>query len=182
MDQGLIPRRYAKALFKFAETPQRQQHLYALMGNLAKAFDKDHLLQQTVKNPFVENAAKEQLVFTAAGVSDPAKEKDLADFVKLLVTNRRVDMIRDIALAYLYIYRHTNNIYSVKIESAAPLSDADRQRIVDMIEKHLDGATAEYSYEVDPDLIGGFVVNIDSERLDASIKNELKQLRLKLIK
>jgi F-type H+-transporting ATPase subunit delta len=182
MDQGLIPRRYAKALIKFADTPQRQQHLYLLMGNVVKAFDKDHLLQQTIKNPFVDNAAKEQLVFTAAGVSDPAKEKDLADFVKLLVANGRIDMMRDIALAYLNQYRQINNIYNVKIESAAPLNDADRQRIVDMIEKHLNGATAEYSYEVKPELIGGFVVNIDSERLDASISNELKQLRLKLIK
>ena len=39
----------------------------------------------------------------------------------------------------------------------------------------------EYSQRVDPDLIGGFVINIDNEQLDASISNELKQLRLKLL-
>ena len=40
----------------------------------------------------------------------------------------------------------------------------------------------EYTYSTDPDLIGGFTVDIDNERLDASVKNELKQLRLKLLK
>ncbi len=39
----------------------------------------------------------------------------------------------------------------------------------------------EYDFKIDPELIGGFTVNIGSERLDASIKNELKQLRLKLL-
>lgn len=39
----------------------------------------------------------------------------------------------------------------------------------------------EYSERVDPELIGGFVVNIDNERLDASVSNEFKQLRLKLL-
>ncbi len=39
----------------------------------------------------------------------------------------------------------------------------------------------EYTFRVDPDLIGGFTVDIDNERLDASVKNELKQLRLRLL-
>ena len=40
----------------------------------------------------------------------------------------------------------------------------------------------EYVSRVDPDLIGGFTVSIDNERLDASVRNELKQLRLNLLK
>ena len=40
----------------------------------------------------------------------------------------------------------------------------------------------EYDTHVNPDLIGGFTVSIDNERLDASVKNELKQLRLNLLK
>ena len=38
----------------------------------------------------------------------------------------------------------------------------------------------EFIATINPALLGGFVVNIDNERLDASIKNELEQLRLKL--
>jgi F-type H+-transporting ATPase subunit delta len=85
------------------------------------------------------------------------------------------------ALAYLQIYRKANNIYSVQIVSAAPLAEADSKRLRALIDRHLNGATAEYTYATNPDLIGGFVVNIDSERLDASVKNELEQLRLNLL-
>ena len=46
---------------------------------------------------------------------------------------------------------------------------------------HLDGGTMEYHHRVDPALIGGFTVTIDNDKLDASVADELKQLRLKLL-
>jgi F0F1-type ATP synthase delta subunit len=39
----------------------------------------------------------------------------------------------------------------------------------------------EYDHAVDASLIGGFVVDINSERLDASLESELRQLRFKLL-
>ena len=65
--------------------------------------------------------------------------------------------------------------------AAAPMAPADEERLKKFISSHLDGGTMEYDFKIDPELIGGFTVNIGSERLDASIKNELKQLRLKLL-
>ena len=54
-------------------------------------------------------------------------------------------------------------------------------RLKSLVEKHLGDATVEFTKDVDPDLIGGFVVTVNSERLDASVSNEIKQLRLKLL-
>lgn len=119
------------------------------------------------------------LLTTAAGAT--AKDAVFADFIKLLIVNNRIDAVRGAALAYLDLYRKANNIYLVEITSAAPLSDSEMKRLRQIIESHVGGATVEYHTDIDPDLIGGFVVKIDSERLDASIKNELKQLRLKLL-
>ena len=85
-------------------------------------------------------------------------------------------------LAYLTIYRKANNIYLVEVVSATTMDEADQARLHKLIEKHLNGGSMEYSQRVDSQLIGGFVVNIDSERLDASVQNELKQLRLNLLR
>ena len=99
-----------------------------------------------------------------------------------MVENNRLSAIRSIALAYLTIYRKANNIYLVEVVSAAPMDKADQARLQNLIEKHLNGGSMEYSQRVDSQLIGGFVVNVDSERLDASVQNELKQLRLNLLR
>ena len=54
------------------------------------------------------------------------------------------------------------------------------QAITDIVKRQLKGMTLEISERIDPEIIGGFVVIIDSLVLDASVKNELQHLRLKL--
>ena len=98
-----------------------------------------------------------------------------------MVQNGRLDAVRDIALAYIALYRRANNIRLVTVTSAAPLDAAEEKRLRALIQKHLGGATMEYETAVNPDLIGGFTVSIDNEKLDASVANELKQLRLSLL-
>ena len=61
------------------------------------------------------------------------------------------------------------------------MAPADEDRLRKLIQRHLGSAQMEYRHLIDPDLIGGFVVSIDNEKLDASVANELKQLRLKLL-
>lgn len=183
MDQGLIPRRYAKALMKFALEKGKLDQVYDLMLNLEKAFGENKSLRSVIANPFVSADEKTGIILTAAGTkSDDDNSAILRDFVKLLEKNNRMDQLQGIVLAFITEYRAAKNIYKVDIESAAQLSDADKKRLTSMIDRHLNGGTAEYSFSVNPDLIGGFTVNINNERLDASVRNELKQLRLNLLK
>lgn len=179
MNDGLIPRRYAKALLKFAAEKGQDKRVYQLMQTLSDSFAAQPALGKAVTNPFVPAADKTKLLMTASGAD--AKDSVFADFIRLLDVNNRIDMMRQMALAYLEMYRKANDIYLVEITSAAPMGDKEMKRLKALIESHVGGATVEYETAVDPDLIGGFVVKIDSERLDASIKNELKQLRLKLL-
>lgn len=179
MDQGLVPRRYAKALYEVALERGQQTKLYEQMLNVVQAFVAAPSLSETMNNPFVSEADKAQLITSAAKATKA--DAMLADFIKLLTTNRRLGMVRDIAAAYIRIYRQANDIYSVEVIAAAPMDEAEQQRLRKLIQSHLGKGTMEYDFRVDPELIGGFIVNIDNERLDASVKNELKQLRLKLL-
>ncbi len=179
MDQGLIPHRYAKALYKFACERGSAERAYQLMQALSAAFVTEPGLDAAVTNPFVANDDKVRLLTTAAGAT--AADTAFTDFLKLLIDNRRIDMIRLMAIAYEDLYRKDNNIYRINVASAAPLAPETEQRLRKLVQKHLGDAKMEYNTSVDPDLIGGFVVNIDSERLDASVKNELKQLRQSLL-
>lgn len=179
MNDGLIPRRYAKALYKFALENGNDAKLYTLMGNIVREFEAQPELGKVMANPFIPSDQKEKLVVTAAGA--PKEHPVLSRMVALLQENHRLDMTADIARAYLTIYRDAKNIHSVTVTSAAPLDEATEKRIASVVTKHLGGGSMEYSSRVDPQLIGGFTVNIDNNKLDASVANELKQMRLKLL-
>jgi F-type H+-transporting ATPase subunit delta len=181
MNQGLIPRRYAKALIEHAAPLKADDKLYELMQQLTAVFAATPELQSTLANPHVSDADKLKLIATAAG-GDAAAVPVLADFIKLLQQNKRLGSLRDIALAYVDLYRKAKSIHRVVITSAAPLADAELQRMHHLVDAHLPaGATAEYLHEVNPELIGGFTIAIDHEELDASLANDFKQLRLKLL-
>lgn len=179
MNDGLIPRRYAKALYKFAAEKGTQKRVYELMRSLVKSFDAEPSLTRALENPFVPDADKKALLITASGAADA--DAAFADFLSLLSKNRRLRESRLIALAYTQIYREENNIYVVKVESAVPLTEAEESRLKSLIKKHLRGGAMEYSSSLNPDLIGGFIVSVGNDRVDASVSNELKQLRLNLI-
>lgn len=179
MNQGLIPRRYAKALYKYALDKGAQNKVYELMSTLERSFESNPELNAVLANPFIAAADKIKLIRTAADAGE--SDAVLVDFIKLLIENHRIDMTREIGLAYLDIYRKENRIYVVKVTSAAPLGKDDENRLKALIEKHLAGGTMEYGFYVDPSLIGGFRVEVGNERIDASISNELKQLRLNLL-
>lgn len=179
MDQGLIPKRYAKAIFEAAGNAQAQLNLYDQMKQLLQSFADEPSLQSTLSNPFVSDADKEVLIGTAAHTT--ASDAQWANILRVLKENGRLGMVRDIALAYVQLYRRANNIYKVEVVAAAPLAPAEQERLKKLVLSHLGGGSMEYSMRVDPDLIGGFAVTVDNQRLDASVKNELKQLRLKLL-
>ena len=182
MNEGLIPRRYAKALLAFASDRKADAKVYALMQQLTRSFETQPALQQAVTNPFVSAADKTALIATASGLGQDGNHDVFDDFLRLLVNRRRVHQIRAIALAYIDLYRHKNNIYNVKVTSAAPLEPAELERLRNLVVRHLGpGSTLEFSDTVDPSLIGGFTISVGNERLDASIANDLKQLRHRLL-
>lgn len=193
MNEGLIPKRYAKALYKFACEKGAELGLYRLMGTLSRSFVDNPTLDSTIANPFVSDAEKIGLLKLAAtatsvgsadasAVADSNVNDAFADFLKLLSNNKRLALAAAIARAYCDIYRKENRIYRVSVVSAKPLGQQEQDRLSRLIEAHLNGGKIEYAFSIDPELIGGFTVDINNERLDASVKNELKQLRLKLLK
>lgn len=184
MDQGLIPHRYAKALYKVAVERNCAKDLYVVMTTLAESFAANPTLQEVMCNPYVKAVEKRSLIFTAAGIKETASGElphTLGDFITLLERNKRISFFRDTVLAYIAIYRKACNISTVTVTSAAPLTAEASGRLRRLIAAHKPGATIEYKETVNPDLLGGFMIAIDNERLDASIQNELKQLRLTML-
>ncbi|MCX4264314.1 MAG: ATP synthase F1 subunit delta [Muribaculaceae bacterium] len=181
MDKGLIPRRYAKALYEVGEERNANDSLYALMQSLAGTFASQPLLAKTLANPFVAADEKLSLLTLAAGEKEAGADATYTDFLKLLKENGRLDMARDIALAFIDLYRSRHEIYRVAVQSAAPMGDEERLRLQRVISGHIGHGTMEYDYSVDPDLIGGFIVTVNSERLDASVRHQLEELKLQLL-
>lgn len=177
MNEGLIPNRYAKALYKYAREHGVAESIYEEMKRLDAAFKAHPEFSKVLGNPALSTADKVRVLTSAFG----EKPGDyLLRFVQLVIKNRRETFVRAIGLAYQDIYRRANHIARVTIVTAAALNQEVLTRIGDLMKKQTD-KTLEFVYEIDPTLIGGFILRVDSMQLDASVNSELKKLRLKLL-
>ncbi len=179
MDNGLIPRRYATALYKFALEHGNASELYDLALRVIGSFEANPDLQKTIANPYVKTSDKERLLIAAAGneAGDAYKR-----FIKLVMEHERVEFFWRMMIAYRDIYRKANNIAKVNITTAANLPADQMEKLRKLVSDSFKGMSLEFSESVNPDLIGGFVIDVDSVRMDASVSNELEQLRQTLLR
>lgn len=179
MITGLIPHRYAKALYKYALESNTAEAVYEEMKAVVSSFMKQPDLEKVLSNPFVDASDKEKLLLAAAG-KEPGD--DYRRFVKLILDHNREEFAYLMALAYRDIYRTANHISQVKITTAVALPEAEMKKLRQVVEKSFKDRKFEYSEEVDSSIIGGFVIDVDSTRMDASIGSELEQLRQNLLR
>ncbi|MBQ1798418.1 MAG: ATP synthase F1 subunit delta [Muribaculaceae bacterium] len=179
MSDGLIPRRYAKALYKLALENGDAKEIYEQLKRLNFRYTAIDELKRVVMNPYVPDEDKGRVLLQATGA---APGSSLDRFILMVIRNNRAEFLGKIGLAYVYLYRQENNIAKVEITTATQLPEKQLQQIVGIVKRKLGDMTLEISHEIDETLIGGFTVKIDDVLLDASVKNELKQLRLQLVK
>lgn len=177
MNDGLIPRRYAKALYKYAQENGDAQVIYEQLKVLNFSYSGINDLKKVMLNPHIADSDKSRMLLMAAG-AQPGSSLD--KFILLVLKNNRAEFLRKIALSYVRLYREEHNIAKVEIVMARQLPSDEIKAITGIVERQLKGMTLEITERIHPEIIGGFVVIIDSLVLDASVKNELQQLRLKL--
>ena len=179
MSDGLIPRRYAKALYKLAVENGDSQEIYELLKKLSFRYAAIDELKRAVLNPEISDEDKGAYMLKLAG-GRPGSSLD--QFLLLCVRNNRSEYLQKISLAYVDLYREAHEIAHVIITTAAPMPEAEVNAITDIVKRRLGAMTLEIEQVIDPELIGGFTVKINDLVLDASVKRELNDLRLQLQK
>ncbi|MDR0687192.1 MAG: F0F1 ATP synthase subunit delta [Prevotellaceae bacterium] len=177
MNNGLISKRYAKALLEFAAARGEDKSLYESMRLLAESIAATPRLRETLQSPVASGSDKEQLLCAAVGAG---AGESYRRFVRLALENRREALLQNIALSYLALYRRAHRIGRVFLASAAPLSDALIGRIRHDVERRTHG-TVELDLRVDPSLGGGFIFQIEDFRVDTSVAGQLEKVRKKLV-
>lgn len=174
MISGLIPNRYARALFKFAGETGSQKMVYDEMNNVIEAFRINPGLEKILSNPFVDLDDKRKVLLAAAGTKPG---NDYQRFVSLILDHKREEFAVFMALAYRDIYRRENKISDVVITTATELSESELDKIKSVVRNAFKERTFEWHSAINPDIIGGFIIDVDNTRMDASISYELEQLR-----
>ena len=177
MDNGKISVRYARALFQLAQEQNCEEAIYNGMTHFAH----NYILaiaqfNEVLADPIVAQEEKVKLIEMAVG--EPMHDC-LKQFIAFVAEQKREDKMFLIALKYMEMYRTKHGILNTRVTTATELSEPSYDKIKAFIKQTFD-ADAEIDVKIDPSLIGGFILDIENTRMDASVAGQLNALKNKL--
>lgn len=177
MNVGIISKRYAKSLLEYAQGQSAEDVIYQEMKKLADTFSQEPRLRMAMDNPILTVKDKLELLKAVVG-NNPSPQ--FIRFIELVLKNRRELYLQRIALSYENMYRQFKNINTARLITASPVDDAVLVKIKALLSKIKPGIL-DLETSIDHSIEGGFVLFVDTYRLDASVASQLKKIRNQFI-
>lgn len=167
--------RYAKALFAYAKEQGVEDAIYRNMLQLMATLQQVKELAAMLAAPTLSKDERVRLLCSAVDSSAVYE-----DFMRLVVDEERESLLIFIAHCYVSLYRKAKNIVAVRITTAEPLGEEFCDSVA--AEFAPVGATVELQNVVDGDIVGGFIYETETHRLDASIRRQLRDIETEFVK
>ena len=167
-----IARVYATALFQAAKDGNKLDAIRDQLGQFVDTLGENREMQVYLFSPYFSSAEKIEGLKKAVTDAEP----ELINFLELLLEKGRMPVIYRIRRQYDALWNKENKRLGVTVTSAVELDPEIAEGIGKEIEEQT-GNTVDLQRRVDPDILGGLVVQVGNMILDTSIRNRLEKLR-----
>ena len=173
MKETKIANRYAKALFDLALEQNLIDKVKADMDQVVTVCQQNKDFRLMLKSPIIFTDKKEAIL---KEVFEKSLEQISFFFLMIITRKKREAIIDSIAQQYVVIYKDYKNITDAQLSTAVEIDKAIKDKLIDLLKEQTKGEI-ELETSVDEDLIGGFVLDYDNKKYDASIRKQIKKLQ-----
>lgn len=164
-------------MFGAAKDAGRLAQVHEALRDFAAGVEQSPELRSVLRNPQFDPTAKAEILADIAGDEEPL----FKNFLLLVAEKGRAGELEEIAGEFERLIAREERRLAVVLTTARELSDEEAQAIVAQIESSA-GRKVEATRNVDPDLVGGIVLQAGSQRADASVRGRLERLRQELVR
>ena len=170
-----VARPYAEAVYKLA-IANSQLAKWSKMLQLAAMISTDKHIKMLIGNPLVPAKQLGEIIFD---VGQKEFSADVHNLIKLLAENKRILVLPQISYLFEQLKARHEGVLEARIVSAFAIDNTQLKKLVDYLERKFK-QKIEAQVAIDPELIGGFKVEIGDEILDASIRGKLEAMAIAL--
>jgi len=164
---------YAEALLELAKSIGSLKETTNDMNIVTQFLANSSDLKKFLGNPLITKDAKKNVVKDIFGEQI---DGSTLKFLLLLVDRGRIEVLDSIAQKFLELSYKQDSIEIAKITSSIQLSADQQQSIAEKLKAITGAKQIKLALKVDPQLIGGFTIEIGSKMIDTSIRGQLKQI------
>jgi F-type H+-transporting ATPase subunit delta len=151
--------------------------VHEALADFAFAIQQSPELRSVLRNPQLDPTAKAEILADLAGDEEPL----FKNFLLVVAEKGRAGEIEEMAAEFERLIAREERRLTVELTTARELTDEEAKAIVAQIEKAA-GRKVEATRTVDPDIVGGIVLQAGSHRADASVRGRLERLRQELVR
>ena len=168
---------YAEAFLQVSEARGETDEVIDQARQILALWHESPALREAMASPVLEVDSKK-----AALVKLFAKEvtPSFLNLLKLLADRQRIGLLDAVLDRLIELYREQRHIALATVTSAAPLSDEQQAQLAEKVRAVAGTDKVEVNVQVDPALIGGFILSVGSKVIDASISGQVRRLGLEL--
>ncbi|WP_026471670.1 F0F1 ATP synthase subunit delta [Alkanindiges illinoisensis] len=170
-----LARPYAKAAFGYA-SEQGMADNWSTVLQLLSAMVQDEAFSAYLNRP---ELTPEQQVKIIVDTNTALQDQSVSNFITLLAQNDRLNLLPEIALEFEQLKAQNQNQTDVTIESAFPLTDEQKQLLVDRLSKRFN-SSIDATVTVNSALIAGVVIRAGDQVIDDSAQAKLEKMRTRL--
>lgn len=177
MSDFSISTRYAQALMHVAVERSSLNSISEDVELIHKVLNESKELRSVLRSPVVDEVKKERILDE---IFSKKISGDSLSFVKLILSKRRENLLLDISKRFLELRDEKLGVVNIIVLSAVDLTGEQKKSL----EKKLAEATGKIvklKYDLDENIIGGFLLKIGDTIVDATIKNQISKLRKRLL-
>ncbi|MEO0946713.1 MAG: ATP synthase F1 subunit delta [Cyanobacteria bacterium J06641_5] len=167
---------YAEALMSLADAGSLVDQLGAEVRELAALLEGSPELQALAANPVLAADKKKAVLQAITADAHPY----LRNFLMLLADKRRIVFLPEICDAFLALVRKRKNIELAEVTSTVELTEEQQATVKEKVKALTGASEVELKTAIDPSLIGGLIVKVGSQILDASLRGQLRRVSLNL--
>lgn len=165
--------RYAKALLQNANETNTEAVVFGDMQSVYKTIEDSRELQSVLLSPVIKaNDKKEALLKIFSSQSEATHS-----LIKVLVDNKRTPILSKVAQSYVDIYNEDQGVKVATVVTAVALSSEMEAKIMAKVKELTGSEKVTLKSEIDPDIIGGFILRVGDIQYNASIANQLGNLK-----
>ena len=162
--------RYAKSLLDLAQEKGQLEEVFSDMKLLNNICQTNREFANVLKSPIIKEDKKNKIIesVTAGRISVLT-----ASFIKLLGAKSRESNLPEIIPAFIEQYNVVKGIHKVKLTTAVEISEELKNNFINSIRASEGIKNIELEASVDESLVGGFVLEMEGKKADASIRRDL---------
>jgi F-type H+-transporting ATPase subunit delta len=164
---------YAEALLDLAISNDALKETTNDINIVSQFLANSNDLKKFLGNPLITRTAKKTVVKDILGEQIGSST---LKFLLLLVDRNRIQVLESIAQKFLELSYKQESIEIAKITSSIQLSAQQQKEIAEKLKVITGAKQIKLALKVDPQLIGGFTIEIGSKMIDTSIRGQLKQI------